>query len=103
MKFLEFNIAKPPFDTVIAQRGLTYAAAVHCPPQMIIYDREPATQDGQNQRGLRRRSAPDRLRFYHRQQRWRVIVNKLHRSPGLRGTTKGKDPLVRQAAVQFSA
>ena len=29
MKFLEFNIAKPPFDTrECQQRGLTYAAAV---------------------------------------------------------------------------
>src|SRR5262249_57937971 len=41
MKFLEYNIAKPPFDTrECQQRGLTYAAAVRARLQMIIYDRE---------------------------------------------------------------
>src|SRR6476659_7778854 len=41
MKFIEFNIAKPPFDTrECQQRGLTYAAAVRAKLQMIIYDRE---------------------------------------------------------------
>jgi DNA-directed RNA polymerase subunit beta len=43
MKFIEFNIAKPPFDTrECQQRGLTYAAAVRAKLQMIIYDRESA-------------------------------------------------------------
>ena len=41
MKFIEYNIAKPPFDVrECQQRGLTYAAAVRAKLQMIIYDRE---------------------------------------------------------------
>ena len=41
MKFIEFNMAKPAFDTrECQQRGLTYAAAVRAKLQMIIYDRE---------------------------------------------------------------
>ena len=41
MKFIEFNMAKPAFDTRECQvRGLTYAAAVRAKLQMIIYDRE---------------------------------------------------------------
>ena len=41
MKFIEFNIAKPPFDVrECQQRGLTFAAAVRAKLQMIIYDRE---------------------------------------------------------------
>ena len=44
MKFLEFNIAKPPFDVrECQQRGLTFAAAVRAKLQMIIYDRESPT------------------------------------------------------------
>ena len=43
MKFIEFNMAKPAFDTrECQQRGLTYAAAVRAKLQMIIYDRESA-------------------------------------------------------------
>ena len=43
MKFIEFNMAKPAFDTRECQlRGLTYAAAVRAKLQMIIYDREAA-------------------------------------------------------------
>src|SRR3954453_1265589 len=43
MKFIEFNIAKPPFDVrECQQRGLTFAAAVRAKLQMIIYDRESA-------------------------------------------------------------
>ena len=73
MKFIEFNIAKPPFDTrECQQRGLTYAAAVRAKLQMIIYDREsPSGQDGQGDQGaggLHGRGAPDdRLRLVHRQ------------------------------------
>ena len=53
MKFIEFNIAKPPFDTrECQQRGLTYAAAVRAKLQMIIYDREsPPGEDGQGDQG----------------------------------------------------
>ena len=41
MKFIEYNMAKPPFDVrECQQRGLTYAAAVRAKLQMIIYDRE---------------------------------------------------------------
>ena len=41
MKFIEYNIAKPPFDVrECQQRGLTFAAAVRAKLQMIIYDRE---------------------------------------------------------------
>ena len=47
MKFLEFNMAKPAFDTrECQQRGLTYAAAVRAKLQMIIYDRESAQGQG---------------------------------------------------------
>src|SRR5437764_2433716 len=43
MKFIEFNMAKPAFDTrECQQRGLTFAAAVRAKLQMIIYDRESA-------------------------------------------------------------
>ena len=45
MKFSEYNIAKPAFDTrECQQRGLTYAAAVRAKLQMIIYDRESLPQ-----------------------------------------------------------
>ena len=41
MKFIEYNMARPPFDVrECQQRGLTYAAAVRAKLQMIIYDRE---------------------------------------------------------------
>src|SRR6478672_3998384 len=44
MKFIEYNMAKPPFDTrECQQRGLTYAAAVRAKLQLIIYDRESST------------------------------------------------------------
>src|ERR1700741_2559901 len=43
MKFIEYNIVKPPFAVRgCQQRGLTYAAAVRARLQMIIYDRESA-------------------------------------------------------------
>src|ERR1700756_1869946 len=43
IKFIEYNIAKPPFDVrECQQRGLTFAAAVRAKLQMIIYDRESA-------------------------------------------------------------
>ena len=46
MKFIEFNMAKPTFDTrECQQRGLTYAAAVRAKLQMIIYDRETSTSN----------------------------------------------------------
>jgi len=89
MKFLEYNIAKPAFDTrECQQRGLTYAAAVRARLQMIIYDREAA--------------APKTVREIKEQEVYmgevplmtdngsfiingteRVIVSQLHRSPGV--------------------
>ena len=73
MKFIEYNLAKPAFDTrECQQRGLTYAAAVRAKLQMIIYDRESrAGQDGQGDQGAGglhgRSAAHDRLRLVHRQ------------------------------------
>jgi ribosomal protein L7/L12 len=47
MKFIEYNMAKPPFDVrECQQRGLTFAAAVRAKLQMIIYDRESAPAAG---------------------------------------------------------
>src|SRR5256714_565508 len=89
MKFIEFNIAKPPFDVrECQQRGLTFAAAVRAKLQMIIYDRE---------------SAPAKVVKEIKEQEVymgevplmtdygsfivngteRVIVSQLHRSPGV--------------------
>ena len=45
MRFVEYNIARPPFDVrECQQRGLTFAAAVRAKLQMIIYDRESHPQ-----------------------------------------------------------
>src|SRR6201747_2024527 len=89
MKFIEFNMAKPAFDTrECQQRGLTFAAAVRAKLQMIIYDRE---------------SAPAKVVKEIKEQEVymgevplmtdygsfivngteRVIVSQLHRSPGV--------------------
>jgi len=89
MKFIEYNIAKPPFDVrECQQRGLTFAAAVRAKLQMIIYDRE---------------SAPAKVVKEIKEQEVymgevplmtdygsfivngteRVIVSQLHRSPGV--------------------
>src|SRR3569623_1097594 len=89
MKFIEFKIAKPPFDVrECQQRGLTFAAAVRAKLQMIIYDRE---------------SAPAKVVKEIKEQEVymgevplmtdygsfivngteRVIVSQLHRSPGV--------------------
>ena len=57
MKFIEYNIAKPPFDTrECQQRGLTYAAAVRAKLQMIIYDREVDRRRRRSRRSRSRRS-----------------------------------------------
>src|ERR1700758_3870546 len=89
MKFIEYKIAKPPFDVrECQQRGLTFAAAVRAKLQMIIYDRE---------------SAPAKVVKEIKEQEVymgevplmtdygsfivngteRVIVSQLHRSPGV--------------------
>jgi DNA-directed RNA polymerase subunit beta len=89
MKYLEFSMAKPAFDTRECQvRGLTYASAVRAKLQMIIYDREAA--------------APKTVKEIKEQEVYmgevplmtdygsfivngteRVIVSQLHRSPGV--------------------
>jgi DNA-directed RNA polymerase subunit beta len=63
MKFIEFNIAKPPFDVrECQQRGLTFAAAVRAKLQMIIYDRESHPAEGRSRRSRSRRSTWARCR-----------------------------------------
>ena len=110
MKFIEYNIAKPPFDTrECQQRGLTYAAAVRAKLQMIIYDREAA--------------APKTVKEIKEQEVYmgevplmtdygsfivngteRVIVSQLHRSPGVffehdRGKTHSSGKLLFSARI----
>src|SRR6201990_687756 len=110
MKFIEFNIAKPPFDVrECQQRGLTFAAAVRAKLQMIIYDRE---------------SAPAKVVKEIKEQEVymgevplmtdygsfivngteRVIVSQLHRSPGVffehdRGKTHSSQKLLFSARI----
>jgi DNA-directed RNA polymerase subunit beta len=110
MKFIEYNIAKPPFDVrECQQRGLTYAAAVRAKLQMIIYDRE---------------SAPAKVVKEIKEQEVymgevplmtdygsfivngteRVIVSQLHRSPGVffehdKGKTHSSGKLLFSARV----
>src|ERR1700755_23246 len=110
MKFIEFNIAKPPFDVrECQQRGLTFAAAVRAKLQMIIYDRE---------------SAPAKVVKELKEQEVymgevplmtdygsfiingteRVIVSQLHRSPGVffehdKGKTHSTGKLLYSARV----
>ena len=72
MKFIEYNIAKPPFDTrECQQRGLTYAAAVRAKLQMIVYDRESAqaktVKEIKSRRSTWAKCPDDRLRLVHRQ------------------------------------
>src|SRR6201997_2607360 len=110
MKFIEYNIAKPPFDVrECQQRGLTFAAAVRAKLQMIIYDRE---------------SAPAKVVKEIKEQEVymgevplmtdygsfivngteRVIVSQLHRSPGVffehdKGRTHSTGKLLYSARV----
>ena len=106
MKFIEFNMAKPAFDTrECQQRGLTYAAAVRAKLQMIIYDRESrAGQDGQGDQGAGglhgRDAAHDRLRLVHHQRhraRHRLAAAPL--AGRVLRARQGQDALERQAAV----
>ena len=89
MKFLEFNIAKPPFDVrECQQRGLTFAAAVRAKLQMIIYDREsptPKTVKEIKEQEVYMGEVPLMTDYgsFIINGTERVIVSQLHRSPGV--------------------
>jgi DNA-directed RNA polymerase subunit beta len=91
MKFIEYNIAKPPFDTrECQQRGLTYAAAVRAKLQMIVYDRESSTPQSKVVKEVKEQEVymgevplmTDYGSFIVNGTE-RVIVSQLHRSPGV--------------------
>jgi DNA-directed RNA polymerase subunit beta len=91
MKFLEFNIAKPPFDVrECQQRGLTFAAAVRAKLQMIVYDREASTSQSKVVKEIKEQEVymgevplmTDYGSFIVNGTE-RVIVSQLHRSPGV--------------------
>ena len=89
MKFIEFNMAKPAFDTrECQQRGLTYAAAVRAKLQMIIYDRESAqakTVKEIKEQEVYMGEVPLMTDYgsFIINGTERVIVSQLHRSPGV--------------------
>src|SRR5881409_440874 len=89
MKFIEFNMAKPAFDTrECQQRGLTYAAAVRAKLQMIIYDREAApakTVKEIKEQEVYMGEVPLMTDYgsFIVNGTERVIVSQLHRSPGV--------------------
>ncbi len=110
MKFLEFNIAKPPFDTrECRQRGLTYAAAVRAKLQMIIYDREAAvakTVKEIKEQEVYMGEVPLMTDYgsFVVNGTERVIVSQLHRSPGVffehdKGKTHSSGKLLFSARV----
>src|SRR6187399_1782830 len=89
MKFIEYNLAKPAFDTrECQQRGLTYAAAVRAKLQMIIYDRESAqakTVKEIKEQEVYMGEVPLMTDYgsFIVNGTERVIVSQLHRSPGV--------------------
>ena len=89
MKFIEYNIAKPPFDVrECQQRGLTFAAAVRAKLQMIIYDREshPAKAVKEiKEQEVYMGEVPLMTDYgsFIVNGTERVIVSQLHRSPGV--------------------
>jgi DNA-directed RNA polymerase subunit beta len=89
MKFIEYNMAKPPFDVrECQQRGLTYAAAVRAKLQMIIYDREshPAKVVKEiKEQEVYMGEIPLMTDYgsFIVNGTERVIVSQLHRSPGV--------------------
>jgi DNA-directed RNA polymerase subunit beta len=89
MKFIEYNMAKPPFDVrECQQRGLTYAAAVRAKLQMIIYDREshPAKVVKEiKEQEVYMGEVPLMTDYgsFIVNGTERVIVSQLHRSPGV--------------------
>ena len=91
MKFLEYNIAKPPFDVrECQQRGLTFAAAVRARLQMVVYDRENSTSQSKVVKEIKEQEVymgevplmTDYGSFIVNGTE-RVIVSQLHRSPGV--------------------
>jgi DNA-directed RNA polymerase beta subunit len=106
MKFIEFNMAKPAFDTrECQQRGLTYAAAVRAKLQMIIYDRESPqakTVKEIKEQEVYMGEVPLMTDYgsFIVNGTERVIVSQLHRSPGrVLRARQGQDAFERQAAV----
>src|SRR6186713_2406320 len=110
MKFIEFNMAKPAFDTrECQQRGLTYAAAVRAKLQMIIYDREshPAKQVKEiKEQEVYMGEVPLMTDYgsFIVNGTERVIVSQLHRSPGVffehdKGKTHSSGKLLYSARV----
>ena len=106
MKFIEFNMAKPAFDTrECQQRGLTYAAAVRAKLQMIIYDRESAqakTVKEIKEQEVYMGEVPldDRLRLVHRQRhRARDRLAAAPFAGRVLRARQGQDALERQAPV----
>src|SRR5450631_2070157 len=89
MKFIEFNMAKPAFDTRECQvRGLTYAAAVRAKLQMIICDRESPqakTVKEIKEQEVYMGEVPLMTDYgsFIVNGTERVIVSQLHRSPGV--------------------
>src|SRR5207344_3398393 len=86
MKFIEYNMAKPPFDVrECQQRGLTYAAAVRAKLQMIIYDREshPAKEIKEQEVYMGEIPLMTDYGSFIVNGTERVIVSQLHRSPGV--------------------
>jgi DNA-directed RNA polymerase subunit beta len=89
MKFIEFNMAKPAFDTRECQvRGLTYASAVRAKLQMIIYDRESSqakTVKEIKEQEVYMGEVPLMTDYgsFIVNGTERVIVSQLHRSPGV--------------------
>src|SRR5262249_25526419 len=89
MKFIEYNIARPAFDTrECQQRGLTYAAAVRAKLQMIIYDRESpqaktVKEIKEQEVYMGEVSLMTDYGSFIVNGTERVIVSQLHRSPGV--------------------
>ena len=89
MKFIEYSMAKPAFDTrECQQRGLTYSSAVRAKLQMIIYDREAVqakTVKEIKEQEVYMGEVPLMTDYgsFIINGTERVIVSQLHRSPGV--------------------
>ena len=89
MRFIEYNMSKPAFDTRECQlRGLTYASAVRAKLQMIIYDRDAGAakvvkeiKEQEVYMGEVPLMTDDGSFIINGTER--VIVSQLHRSPGV--------------------
>jgi DNA-directed RNA polymerase subunit beta len=89
MKYLEYSMAKPAFDTrECQQRGLTYSSAVRAKLQMIIYDREAVEKNTVKEikeQEVYMGEVPLMTDYgsFIINGTERVIVSQLHRSPGV--------------------